>query len=82
MTSGTSRIATRRPPRQPRPSELLFTFEYKQDVYRTELRDFDPYGIETQIFLNAAHDSDRSVTGSESAESSDRRFAAHVVVLG
>jgi hypothetical protein len=28
------------------------TFEYKQDVYRAELRDFDPYGIEAQLFVN------------------------------
>jgi len=28
------------------------TFEHGQDVYRVELRDFEPYGVEGQIFQN------------------------------
>jgi len=39
-------------PRQPQPGELLMTFEHGQDVYRVELRDFQPYGVEGQIFQN------------------------------
>jgi hypothetical protein len=39
-------------PRQPQPGELLMTFEHGQDVYRVELRDFQPHGVETQIFQN------------------------------
>jgi hypothetical protein len=39
-------------PRQPNPGELLMTFEHGQDVYRVELRDFQPYGVEGQILLN------------------------------
>ena len=39
-------------PREPNPGELLMTFEHGQDVYRVELRDFDPYGVEGQIFQN------------------------------
>ena len=44
--------APQAPPRQPIPGELLMTFERGQDAYRVELRDFQPYGIETQIFQN------------------------------
>ena len=40
------------PPRQPTPGELLMTFERGQDFYRVELRDFQPNGVETQIFQN------------------------------
>ena len=40
------------PPRQPQPGELLMTFEHGQDGYRVELRDFQPHGVETQIFQN------------------------------
>jgi len=39
-------------PRQPSPGELLMTFERGQDAYRVELRDFQPHGVETQIFQN------------------------------
>jgi hypothetical protein len=39
-------------PRQPNPGELLMTFEHGQDVFRAELRDFQPHGVETQIFQN------------------------------
>jgi hypothetical protein len=39
-------------PRQPQPGELLMTFEHGQDAYRVELRDFQPYGVEGQIFQN------------------------------
>ena len=39
-------------PRQPNPGELLMTFEHGQDVYRVELRDFQEYGVEGQIFQN------------------------------
>jgi len=28
------------------------TFEHGQDAYRVELRDFQPYGVEGQIFQN------------------------------
>jgi hypothetical protein len=28
------------------------TFEYKQDVYRVGLRDFDPHGMEAQFLVN------------------------------
>jgi len=38
--------------RQPPPGELLMKFEHGQDVDRVELRDFDPYGVEGQIFQN------------------------------
>src|SRR5262249_14443881 len=37
---------------QPNPGELLMTFEHGQDVYRVELRDFQEYGVEGQIFQN------------------------------
>lgn len=40
------------PPRQPKPGELLLTFEHGQDVYRAELRDFQPHGVEAQILQN------------------------------
>ena len=40
------------PPRQPKLGELLMTFEHGQDVYRVELRDFQPYRVEGQIFQN------------------------------
>jgi hypothetical protein len=40
------------PPRHPKPGELLMTFEHGQDVYRVELRDFQPHGVEAQIFQN------------------------------
>jgi hypothetical protein len=40
------------PPRQAKPGELLMTFEHAQDVYRVELRDFQPYGVEGQILQN------------------------------
>src|SRR5262245_42043164 len=40
------------PPRQPNPGELLMTFEHGQDVYRAELRDFQPHGVEAQILQN------------------------------
>ena len=39
-------------PRQPQPGELLMAFEHGQDAYRVELRDFQPYGVEGQIFQN------------------------------
>jgi len=39
-------------PRQPNPGEVLMTFEHGQDVYRVELRDFQPHGVEGQIFQN------------------------------
>ena len=39
-------------PREPQPGELLMTFEHGQDVFRVELRDFQPNGVETQIFQN------------------------------
>jgi hypothetical protein len=38
--------------RQPNPGELLMTFKCGQDVYRVELRDFQPYGVEVQILQN------------------------------
>jgi hypothetical protein len=44
--------ASQPPPRQPQPGELLMTFEHRQDVYRVELRDFQPHGVEGQIFQN------------------------------
>lgn len=40
------------PARQPKPGELLMTFERGQDVFRVELRDFQPNGVETQILQN------------------------------
>ena len=40
------------PLRQPQPGELLLTFESGQDVYRCELRDQDPHGLDCQWFLN------------------------------
>jgi hypothetical protein len=39
-------------PRQPNPGELLLTFEHGQDVYRAELRDYQPHGVQTQMFQN------------------------------
>jgi hypothetical protein len=39
-------------PRQPNPGELLMAFEYGQDSFRVELRDFQPHGVETQILQN------------------------------
>src|SRR5262245_14579955 len=39
-------------PRQAQPGELLMTFEHGQDVYRVELRDFQPHGGEGLIFQN------------------------------
>jgi hypothetical protein len=44
--------APKAPPREPQPGELLMTFEHGQDVYRVELRDDQPHGVETQIFIN------------------------------
>jgi hypothetical protein len=44
--------APKAPPREPKPGERLMTFEHGQDVYRVELRDFQPHGVETQIFQN------------------------------
>ena len=44
--------ASKEPPRQPKPGELLMTFERGQDVFRVELRDFQPHGVEAQIFQN------------------------------
>jgi hypothetical protein len=43
---------TSAPPREPNPGELLMKFESGQDEYRVELRDFQPNGVETQIFQN------------------------------
>jgi hypothetical protein len=39
-------------PRQPNPGELLMVFERGQDVYRVELRDFQPHGVEGQLLQN------------------------------
>ena len=39
-------------PRQPNPGELLMKFEYGQDFYRVELRDFQPHGVEGQLLQN------------------------------
>ena len=44
--------APQAPPREPTPGERLMTFEHGQDVYRVELRDYQPNGVETQIFQN------------------------------
>ena len=44
--------APKAPLREPKPGELLMTFESGQDVYRAELRDYQPHGVETQIFQN------------------------------
>jgi hypothetical protein len=40
------------PLREPTPGERLMTFEHGQDVYCVELRDFQPNGVETQMFQN------------------------------
>jgi hypothetical protein len=37
--------APKAPLREPKPGELLMTFEQRQDVYRVELRDFQPNGV-------------------------------------
>jgi hypothetical protein len=37
--------APKAPLREPKPGELLMTFEHGQDVYRVELRDFQPNGV-------------------------------------
>jgi len=44
--------APKAPPREPKPGERLMTFEHGQDVYCVELRDFQPNGVETQMFQN------------------------------
>src|SRR4029077_9668397 len=44
--------APQAPPREPNPGELLMKFGHGQDVFRVELRDFQPNGVETQIFQN------------------------------
>jgi hypothetical protein len=44
--------APQAPPRKPQPGEHLMSFEHGQDVYRVELRDFHPHGVEGQIFQN------------------------------
>ena len=45
--------APKAPPREPKPGERLMTFEHGQDVYRVELRDSQPHGVETQISKTA-----------------------------
>lgn len=44
--------APRPEPRKPQPGELLMSFEHGQDVYRVELRDYQPYDVDGQIFQN------------------------------